>query len=187
MSNSTPYAPEAGSLAWRICNWFAASRNRGEERTAAELCTQFECKRAELTKATAPCVEAGLLLNELGTAAYVYKAGPSLPSWYQGVAVEVAPAKKKRGGGPRPRLPALDLTQIQVRDGVPLPPSPIEKGTTRWRPLLEKLDAVGKSATLPTAYKGSLSKAASDWAKANRMKFVFRTVSPDEVGIWRTA
>ena len=71
--------------------------------------------------------------------------------------------------------------------GVPVSPSPAEKGQTRWRPLLEQLDAPGKSATLPITYRGSFQKAANDWAKAKGCKFVYRTVDADKFGVWRTA
>lgn len=183
------YTPPAGTLAWRICNWFGMSRNRAEERTAQELAQQFETKRTALITELGGAVGAGLLVWEQGASQWVYKAGPALDAWVRGESApaETSKPKKRTGaGGVRKRLPPLDLSKIEVKSDVPIP-SGAEQSGNRWKPLLEKLDAPGKSVTLPKDYRGSFSKAANDWGKAQNAKFKTRATSDTEFSCWRTA
>lgn len=187
--SDTEYSPASGTLAWRVCNWYGMSRNRTEERNATELAAQFEVKRPQLVTDLGDAIKAKLIVWEQGEAGYVYKAGPALDAWVRG---ETAPAdaakpKKRTGsGGARKRLPPLDLSKIEVKADVPLPGG-VDQPGNRWLPLLQKLDAPGKSVTLPVPYRGSFSKAANDWAKANNVKFKTRAVSDTEFGCWRVA
>lgn len=191
MSNDT-FAPPAGSLAWRVCNWFGMSRNRSEERSPTELAVQFEASRKELMAALADCASAGLVVYTQGSAGYVYRAGPQLDAWVRGQtapAAAPAPVKAAKRGGARKHLPPLDLAAIEVRTGVPLPERAGPGARPSWWPkVFEKLQQPGTSVVLPVEYMSGAKKLAQTHLKdKDGVKFEFRRLNENQFGIWRTA
>lgn len=73
-------------------------------------------------------------------------------------------------GGHRQRLPALDVSQLVVRDGVPPPPGSggRTKGRTRYDDVFALLTADGQSVVIPREYKAAIQKASYTYARHHK-------------------
>ena len=97
-------------------------------------------------------------------------------------------------GGPRARLPMLDVSALTFKaSAAPRPPIGGTAGCSRWQAVFDALKADGNAFEgIPLTYRGSLSKAAGDWHKRSadlaQSRFIVRpTADGQSLGLYRIA
>lgn len=90
---------------------------------------------------------------------------------------------KSRG----PTLPALDLSQMKVRNDVPRPSSRYAASmAARYEPFFDMLAAVNNSIEVDLAYMATLKRSAQTYCKNHPgRKFTVRKVSDSKCCVWR--
>ncbi len=80
-------------------------------------------------------------------------------------------------------LAALDLSKVQIEEGVPLPPPTGQRRD--FTPLLRRLKPQ-QSAVLPLPLRSTLTKAITDEKKLGKARYSVRVISANELRVWRT-
>jgi hypothetical protein len=181
--SNTPYTPQIGSLAYRICAWFQS--NRDEELSRADIAKKFEIAAASIDGLLSACFTASYLnraKDDDGGAIIV--AGSKLKDLVLSAAPPPVAAGKKRKLGQR--LPPLSLSSLKVEKGVPIPPRRImEKGRTRYDEIFDALEP-DTSIEVPAHYVPAMLKAAQTFGKRTNRKFIVRKVTLTAARVWRT-
>jgi len=182
------YTPLPGSLADRVVAWFRI--NPEEELLRSDIASKFNC-HSNTVEASLATAMANKLINKTRcpeTGATIFKVGPNIDQAAPSLPA-MNPAKQGKRGGPRKRLPLLDLETIKVRHDVPPPdPAAFQRTAGLYSQLLNKLDKPNASTELPIAYRGAITKAAAKYCKENpSVKLVVRTINENTIGVWRTA
>lgn len=176
------YRPARNSKAHQVCTFFLNAPD--EELTRADIAVKFSMPPSGVDSALAGCVTAQLLRLKMTDDGRVWTAGPALADWKP----DTAPPDRSNTASPA-RLPLLDMASVVVRADLPLPQRNHNKGQTLYDPVLEKLTAVGMSATFPRQYQASLTKASAAFGKrcTPPRKYAIRLVDQTTAGVWRIA
>lgn len=197
--------PAGASLADRLLAYFR--RNPDEADSAHDLALKFDADIVDIRAALAAPVARGEVVASGKGPTALYGAGPKLvqapaqpelPAAPAAAAVtapvtQAAPASAAPAA-PAPRkhrkaVPPLDLSQVQIRNDVPVPKirNALHQRGNVYRELLQRLQ-VGESAELPAQYQDSLSNTARKMRnELPGARFVFRTLDRNRCGVWRTA
>lgn len=202
---TSPYKPQLGSLAQRVCTFLHT--NRDEELSRVDIAQKFDCSPNSIDSAPEKALQNQILSrrNCADQGCMVFFAGPKMTEYDPGKA-PMPPSPDRTASAAanttlrtlgkqtrkRTQLPELDVDAIAVHYDRPLPDKahPMRRGANKYAELLAKLDRVNASATLPVAYRGTLQKAVVKHTKDqpdSTAKWVVRTVDADTIGIWRTA
>ncbi len=184
---TTPYTPQAGSLADRVCTWFRL--NREEELRTGDLARKFDVPSCSVSACLESPRTAGMLaLRKDDDGFRVWAAGPNLDAVAApAVAQAPQPARKsRRVAPPRPAaMPEPDAVTIDT--AVPMPPAPGNLGA-RWGTLFARMD-VGHSFVVPAGRSRTVSMLARRWceAKKNGRKYEVRLMPDSSKRLFRTA
>ncbi len=184
---SAAYKPQSGSVAWKVIQFFTTQPD--EQLSAEDISVKFDTSARGVHSLLGLAVTAGVLVrkDDLSTGELVYRLGkghadvaPSAaasPSLRAPESSEVTPPKR--------RSPFwLDVSTLEVRKGVPLPPP--QRATIEWAPAFDRLE-VGDSYPLPLEGKSAASKAMQAYQSSTGKKLAIRAESETTLGIWRTA
>lgn len=194
MQNGATYSPRSDSLPGRMIAFFKA--NPGELLTLDDIVAKFEPSRGNVHTLLIQARESGLLerkQNDEGE--YAYCAGAALPmtSATDGINIDAVhePAARPRQKRSPVRV-EIDLAQVPIAKGVPLPSS-VSKKPRDYGVLLDRMVDVGDSAELPLPCRSSLAKAIKaihtepPKKGAAQRKFEVRTdPALSTVRVWRT-
>lgn len=161
--------PTRGTLAWSVCEFFRT--NPDEKLNDGDIALKFDAAPREIAALLDGAVKHGWLARSpTPQRQHIYSAGRSLVAL-----ASVAPAAaskpearatKAPRGGPRKRLPALDIKALKVEDDMPMPIRGLAlKGRTAYDGLFELLDRPGTSTDVPGEYRATLAKARDKWVK----------------------
>lgn len=178
-----PYVPEPGSVAFKVIEFFTT--NPEEQLSAGDIAAKFDKPARNVHSLLARAIEAGLLTRkeDPSEGELVYVLGKGHPSVRPNLAAHpTLPPRAKASSRQRP--PVLDVRDIPIRKGVPLPPK-FKSQSTDWHSLLSRLE-VGDSFEVGKAYRSTLTKVASDLSKDGRA-FQVRAIDAASIGCWRTA
>lgn len=177
-----PYVPEPGSVAFKVIEFFTT--NPEEQLSAADIGAKFDKPARNVHSLLARGIEAGMITRkeDLSLGELVYALGTGHPSVRPNVSAHpTLPHQAKVSNRQRP--PVLDVRDIPIRKGVPLPPK-FKSQSTAWPGLLNRLE-VGDSFEVGKAYRSTLTKVASDLSKDGRA-FQVRAIDTATIGCWRT-
>jgi len=188
------YTPDAGSLAWKVIQFLTTNPSEDLDREA--ISAKFDCPALHVHTMLTPAVDAGVLIRSesLSAGELVYTLGTPHP------AVEAAPGRHPTIKREQPSaLPggvvskqefesavaALDLNAIVFQSNVPVPVGRNRNGTVhQWPAVFERMSA-GESFAVPVAHRATLSKAMTDFHKAEKGQLTMRKVSEAELRVWR--
>lgn len=157
---SHAYTPHAGSLAHRVCGFFA--RNRDDELSARDIATKFDVLSNSVRPLLAAAVRNGwLTYGSSPGEGKLYRAGPNLPADYGSSASTASaptalpffdkpPTKSRRGCV---TLPELDVDALPV---LTAPPKPSPAQTVER--LLQRLQQPHQYVLLPAAWQHTVRK-----------------------------
>ena len=99
-----------------------------------------------------------------------------------GAANSVFDVARKAARKPRVLVPAIDIDTLQVRSGVPLPPSTVGGGAgiSRYAAVLAKMNTGDSVELLPVQARSLVS-----YAKKQGVKVAVRRLSETATGVWR--
>ena len=99
-----------------------------------------------------------------------------------GAANSVFDVARKAARKMRIPVPAIDIDALQVRSGIPLPPSTTGRGTgfSVYAAVLEKMKAGDSVELLPVQARSLVS-----YAKKQGVKVAVRRLSETATGVWR--
>lgn len=167
-----PFTPQPGSLADRVCAFFA--RNRDDELTAGDIATKFDTTSNNVRPCLASAIAHGWLAEAKTEEGRVFRAGAALPDDHRlrvpaPRATGVRPAalfggtsvdKTRRG---KCCLPDLDVDTLPVLIAQPKP-SPAD----RINRLLQRLQEPNQYVLLPAAWKFTARKYVDAHNRATR-------------------
>lgn len=194
---SKTYSPQTGSLADRVCRWFATHPE--EELTQSDIASKFDCNGPSVPALLTGALCAQLITRQRvrsdaeGMVSYTaYTAGPNLAAWAtaQQVTSAMAAPKPRRSAATAPAAAVeLDPSLIKVDDGIPLPKR--IGGLTaggRFDAVFQALQP-GQSFEAPTPAAKRIYSNLGKWAKryAPERKHSMRKVNDTHSRIWRTA
>lgn len=188
---SKTFQPEIGSLAARVCAFFA--RERDEKLSAEDIALKFDCDQAAVRQALTDAIDHGWLKCDRRKSDPQYEAGPLLPSENLGGGGGAAAGfqgwLQRRGeasaeGMPKRRARTLPAaSSIVIEKGVPLPPPRSQVDTELLARFAEMEPGDSFACSLP-ASKG-LVTLARKWGKPLGRNFVTRQLDAERARIWR--
>lgn len=156
-----PFTPQPGSLADRVCAFFA--RNRDDELTTGDIATKFDVPGNSVRPCLASAVAHGWLADVKTPDGRVFRAGTSLPDGYRLNAnapaplppaiFGAAPSKPTKGRRGTARLPELDADSLPILVAQPKP-----SASERITHLLQRLQEPHQYVLLPLAWKHTARK-----------------------------
>lgn len=185
---TTPYTPQAGSLADRVCTWFRL--NREEELRTGDLARKFDVPSASVGACLDSPRTAGLLtLRKDNDGFRVWAAGPNLDASAPAATVAHAPPPARKSRRIVPPKPATmpDPDAVTIDTDVPMPPAPGNVGA-RWGTLFARMD-VAHSIVVPAGRSRTVSMLARRWCETekNGRKFEVRPMPDGSKRLFRTA
>lgn len=199
-ATSTTQTPTLSGVGLQLALYFLS--NPDETLSRRDIATKFSAAAATLDDELQPVIAAGLVRKiDDKMEGKLWVAGPGLRQWkppavstWRGGMAAAAPQPAARTRQ-RHRLPGLDLSAVQVRADVPLPPKLWEtrKGRTLYDDLFNQLTADGMSlANIPQRYAAALGKAATAYLKhrpalAASSVLKVRRLADGTCGVWRLA
>jgi hypothetical protein len=184
----TAYTPKPDALDGRVCKWLKSHPR--EELDSTDMYKKFNVSKAQADKGLAEAIGAGLIeVANDGTGVRIWKAGPKLREaedkvpGLSDIGRMVAPPKKRTYKA----LPAIDVTKLVVKTGVPIPATKrIGQAGGKYDELFGLLTKPGQMVEIEPSYTGALRSAAKKFSKVNGVTLVVKITPDQKAGIWRT-
>jgi hypothetical protein len=192
------YQPASGSLAARVCAYFA--KHRDEVLSAADIALKFDASNVATNLATALTHKALERFKAKGSSVWQYRAGRNLDAALAAPPLEPSTPRPKPSPFPTvaglpikvkrvlpPPLP--DDALLAVEADVPLPPERARgPKRTNWAVLFERLAQPGLcSSPLPIEHIGAGKAAAKKHGKEATRTYAVHPINDTHFRIWRTA
>jgi hypothetical protein len=182
MSNRAPYTPVPGSLAERVCRFFAV--NADESLSAKDIVLKFDATTASNVQAQ---LETAVGYGFLARSSVGYSAGGRLGDLNlhilgtRQIGLTKTPRKVARKS-----LEPIDFTAVAILHDMPKPDADRGSRTRKYADLIDRM-APGTSVVLPEAH----ARRFYDWAKKFGSKtnpaqrWSFRRLVDGTAGVWR--
>ena len=182
------YAPREGSVAWRVIEFLTT--NPDESLSIDDVAVKFDASRASIHSLLAPAVLAGTLIRkeDYEDGELVYRLGSGVPG------ITAKPGRHPvlpRGGAhspfgasakPRNKPFWIDTSTVAVEKGIPLENR--SPAGINWAALFGRMEP-GDSFALPAAASSAVSKAMTDYQRANTETKLACRSTADGLRVWR--
>jgi hypothetical protein len=175
------YTPQADSLAGRCIAYFR--RLPDEELSSKDIALKFQAEQSSVQILLKRAVETGMLARD----GAIYSAGPQIGQLAPPATTLAERPKQPPAKGFDNLRHHIDLTALQVEEGIPyLAQGPGPAGS-KWAPIFDKLQKPGQSIAIPVAVKAALAAAAIKRNKEKNGTFKVALTSSTTARIWRIA